>query len=44
MKRLLLGIVIFAFITFFFGQLDNLEFAMNVTGIIGLGGILVSAF
>lgn len=44
MKRLSLGLVIFIFILSIFAIQNNIELAMNVTGIIGLLGILNSVF
>lgn len=44
MKRLFLGIAIFILIAGFFGLQNNLEIAMNVSGLIGLGGILTGGF
>lgn len=43
MKRMLLGITIFILITGFSLQ-NNFEIAMNVTGIIGMAGILIGGF
>lgn len=44
MKRMLLGIAVFVLVTGFFNLQNNLEIAMDVTGIIGLGGILTGGF
>lgn len=44
MKRLSLGLVIFIFILSIFAIQNNIELAMNVTGIIGLVGILIGGF
>lgn len=44
MKRLALGMLIFVIILSFFVVQNNLELAMNVTGIIGIGGILIGGF
>ncbi|MDN7240642.1 hypothetical protein QWY14_02520 [Planococcus sp. N028] len=44
MKRLILGLVIFVLIGGFFWQQNNFEIAVNVTGIIGVGGILIGGF
>ncbi|MGM0896563.1 MAG: hypothetical protein ACQEV0_01610 [Bacillota bacterium] len=44
MKRLALGALIFIFILGFFIMQSNIELAMNVTGIIGIGGILIGGF
>lgn len=44
MKRLFLGIVVFILITSIFGLQNNLEIAMNLAGIIGLGGVLIGGF
>ncbi|WKA56528.1 hypothetical protein [Planococcus shixiaomingii] len=44
MKRLILGVVIFVLIGGFFWQQNNFEIAVNVTGIIGGGGILIGGF
>lgn len=44
MNRLFLGIVIFVLITAIFGLQNNFEMAMNVTGVIGVGGILIGGF
>lgn len=44
MKRIILGIAIFVLITGLFFLQNNLEIAMNVTGIIGLVGILIGGF
>lgn len=44
MIRLFLGIAIFVLIAGFFGLNNNLEFAMNMTGVIGLAGILIGGF
>lgn len=44
MKRLALGMLIFVIILGFFVVQNNLELAMNVTGIIGIGGILIGGF
>lgn len=44
MKRIALGALLFVFIFGFFIMQNNVELAMNVTGIIGLGGILIGGF
>ncbi|TAA67122.1 hypothetical protein [Planococcus salinarum] len=44
MKRIILGIVIFVIVTVLFVLQNDLEIAMNVTGIIGLVGILIGGF
>lgn len=44
MKRLTLGALIFVIILGFFIAQNNLELAMNVTGVIGIGGILIGGF
>ena len=44
MKRVCLGIVIFVCITGFFGLQNNFEIAMNMTGLIGIVGILIGGF
>ncbi|TWT06380.1 hypothetical protein FQV26_00765 [Planococcus sp. CPCC 101016] len=44
MKRLSLGLLIFIFVVSFFVVQNNIELAMNVTGIIGLVGILIGGF
>ncbi len=44
MKRLALGMLIFVIILGFFVMQNNLELAKNVTGIIGIGGILIGGF
>lgn len=44
MKRLSLGLAIFIIILIIFSIQDNIELAMNVTGIIGLAGILIAGF
>ncbi|MGK7377672.1 hypothetical protein ACSFXN_07500 [Planococcus sp. 1R117A] len=44
MKRLSLVLLIFIFIVIFFVMQNNIELAMNVTGIIGLAGILIGGF
>lgn len=44
MKRLFLGIAVFILITGFFSMQNNLDIAMNITGIIGLVGILIAGF
>ncbi|AQQ53146.1 hypothetical protein [Planococcus lenghuensis] len=44
MKRFVAGILIFIGITVLFGLQGNLEIAMNITGIIGVGGVLVAGF
>ena len=44
MKRILLGTSIFVILTGFFGMNNNLEIAMNVTGIVGIAGILLGGF
>lgn len=44
MKRLTFGLLIFIFIVSFFVLRNNIELAMNVTGIIGLGGFLLGGF
>lgn len=44
MKRLFLGIAVFVFIAGFYGLQSNLEIAMNVTGLIGLIGIIIGGF
>lgn len=44
MKRILLGTSIFVILIGFFGMNNNLEIAMNVTGIVGIAGILLGGF
>lgn len=44
MKRLSVGLLIFILIVSFFVVQNNTELAMNVTGIIGLAGILIGGF
>lgn len=44
MKRLILGTLIFVFILGFFIMKNNIELAMNVTGIIGISGALIGGF
>ncbi|MFC4712987.1 hypothetical protein [Planococcus dechangensis] len=44
MKSLALGATIFVLILGFFIVQNNTELAMNVTGIIGIGGILIGGF
>ncbi|MFP3355800.1 hypothetical protein [Planococcus citreus] len=44
MKRLSLGLLIFILIVSFFVMQNNIELAMNVTGLIGLAGILIGGF
>lgn len=44
MKRIALGALLFVFILGFFIMQNNMELAMNITGIIGLGGILIGGF
>ena len=44
MNRLFLGIVIFVLTAAIFGLQNNFEMAMNVTGVIGVGGILIGGF
>lgn len=44
MKRLILGALIFVFILGFFIMKNNIELAMNVTGIIGISGALIGGF
>lgn len=44
MKRVLSGIVIFIVISGFFWLQSNLELAMTITGIIGVGGVLIGGF
>ena len=44
MKSLFLGALIFVVILGFLIEQNSLEIAMNVTGQIGIGGILIVAF
>ncbi|WP_341202475.1 hypothetical protein [Planomicrobium okeanokoites] len=44
MKRFILGAAVFVLITGFLSFQNNWEIAMNITGIIGLGGILLGGF
>lgn len=44
MKRVSLGLLIFIVIISFFVAKGNIELGINVTGIIGLGGILIGGF
>ncbi len=44
MKSLALGTLIFFFVLAYFWLQNNIDLAMNITGIIGIGGILIGGF
>lgn len=44
MKSLALGTLIFVFVLAYFWLQNNIDLAMNITGIIGIGGVLIGGF
>ena len=44
MKSLALGTLIFVFVVAYFWLQNNIDLAMNITGIIGIAGILIGGF
>ncbi|ANU17158.1 hypothetical protein BBI11_09070 [Planococcus maritimus] len=44
MKSLALGTLIFVFVVAYFWMQNNIDLAMNITGIVGIGGVLIGGF
>ncbi|OED32381.1 hypothetical protein BHE17_07975 [Planococcus maritimus] len=44
MKSLALGTLIFVFLLAYFWLQNNIDLAMNITGIIGIAGVLIGGF